>query len=95
MREEEPAGRAGTEPRQRTRRFRIEIFEAWCKACGICVAFCPQECLSTNEEGVPLITAADRCTGCGWCEIHCPDFAIAVREETAKKGELERDDHPD
>lgn len=59
--------------------FEIDIFRAWCKACGICAAFCPRQCLSLDDEGAPQIVNAERCTGCGWCELHCPDFAISVR----------------
>ncbi len=61
--------------------FEIDIFRAWCKACGICAAFCPRECLDRDEEGAPFVKDADRCTGCGWCELHCPDFAISVRQK--------------
>ncbi len=58
--------------------YEIDVFEAWCKSCGICAAFCPRNCISLTEEGSPVITQPERCTGCGWCEIHCPDFAISV-----------------
>ena len=68
-----------TESSNPAREYSIEIFEAWCKSCGICIAFCPCECLDPSEEGPPLVSRPDRCSGCGWCEIHCPDFAISVR----------------
>ena len=58
--------------------FDIDIFRAWCKSCGICAAFCPKHCIQLDDEGSPIIAAADQCTGCGWCELHCPDFAISV-----------------
>jgi 2-oxoglutarate ferredoxin oxidoreductase subunit delta len=64
--------------------FEIDIFRGWCKACGICAAFCPRNCIETDEEGSPLVKDANRCTGCGWCEVHCPDFAISVRPRNAK-----------
>ena len=60
--------------------FEIDIFRDWCKACGICAAFCPRQCLELDENGSPVVQDAERCTGCGWCELHCPDFAISVRE---------------
>jgi len=89
--EEAPTDRPA---RRKSRRFKIEVYEAWCKACGICVEFCPQDCLTRNEEGAPVISAPERCSGCGWCEIHCPDFAISIREETEreKNGEEVDDD---
>lgn len=62
----------------------IDIFRDWCKACGICAAFCPRDCIHLNEAGQPVADRPDRCTGCGWCEIHCPDFAICVRERQEK-----------
>jgi 2-oxoglutarate ferredoxin oxidoreductase subunit delta len=68
------------------KQYRIEVFEAWCKSCGICVAFCPKGCLEQDEEGSPRVSRPDLCSGCGWCEIHCPDFAISVRP--AKPREL-------
>jgi 2-oxoglutarate ferredoxin oxidoreductase subunit delta len=63
---------------------KIDIFRAWCKACGICVAFCPQRVLSKDELGYPYVEKAQECKGCRWCELRCPDFAITVLEE---KGE--------
>ena len=74
------------------RQYRIDIYEAWCKSCGICVAFCPKGCLEQDEERSPRITRPDLCSGCGWCEIHCPDFAISVREENARERNREEDD---
>ena len=68
--------------------YEIDIFGAWCKACGICAAFCPRECLGRDDEGAPFVKDSDRCTGCGWCELHCPDFAISVRQ---KKPEANRE----
>ena len=65
--------------------YDIDIYRAWCKQCGLCVAFCPRECLALNEEGAPVVVKPERCTGCGWCELHCPDFAISVRESPAEK----------
>lgn len=85
--QQEAAGEADRrERRERAgRRFQIEIFEAWCKSCGICAAFCPRKCITMTEAGVPVVDGAQRCTGCGWCEIHCPDFAISVRVLAAVK----------
>jgi len=74
-----------TESADPAKQYRIDIFEAWCKSCGICVAFCPRGCLEPSEDGPPLVSRSDRCSGCGWCEIHCPDFAIRVRSRVPKK----------
>ena len=77
--------------RKTTREYGIDIFMAWCKSCGICVAFCPRKCLGQNEEGSPVVTKPALCTGCGWCEIHCPDFAISLKEVTNTKGRGEKE----
>jgi len=66
---------------------RVEIYEGWCKKCGICVAFCPHGVLDTDEEGYPFVKDPERCKGCDWCEIRCPDFAIVVIKDEEKQKE--------
>ncbi len=56
----------------------LEITEAWCKGCDICVKFCPERCLAMDERQIAVLTDPDRCTGCRICEWLCPDLAIAV-----------------
>lgn len=65
---------------------RLEINKAWCKGCGICVAFCPKKVLKIT--GVKAeITNEDGCLKCGICESLCPDFAIyLVEEEVGNNG---------
>lgn len=60
------------------------IFKAWCKSCGICIAFCPKNVIGKNEAGEPVIERPDDCIGCRFCEIHCPDFAITILERGAE-----------
>ncbi len=57
----------------------VVIYETWCKGCGLCVAFCPVKVLALDDEGRPVVVAAEKCTACHWCDIHCPDFAIVVK----------------
>lgn len=57
----------------------LEINEAWCKGCDICVKMCPERCLVMNGRHVAEIADLARCTGCRVCEVLCPDFAIRVR----------------
>ena len=68
---------------------KIDIFKAWCKACGICVAFCPTGALAKDEAGNPYVKDIDKCINCGWCEIRCPDFAITVETKTKGKRRIE------
>jgi 2-oxoglutarate ferredoxin oxidoreductase subunit delta len=64
---------------------KIDIYKAWCKACGICVAFCPTGVLAKDEAGYPYVKDIEKCINCGWCEIRCPDFAITVESKTKGK----------
>jgi len=59
----------------------VEIYQGWCKKCGICIAFCPPKVLEADEAGYPVVKDIENCTGCQWCEIRCPDFAIVVHKE--------------
>ncbi len=75
------------EPRKKKEESRIDIYRAWCKGCGICVAFCPTGALAKDEAGYPYVKDIGKCIHCGWCEIRCPDFAITVVEQKGKKKE--------
>ena len=57
---------------------RLEITEAWCKGCDICVKMCPERCLRLDARGVAELANAAACTGCRVCEWLCPDFAVRV-----------------
>jgi 2-oxoglutarate ferredoxin oxidoreductase subunit delta len=60
--------------------YNVIFFHKWCKACGLCSAFCPKKLIKPDELGLPYIEDMDRCVGCRFCEIHCPDFAITIKE---------------
>lgn len=85
-----------TKKKKEEPKVNIDIYKAWCKACGICVAFCPTGVLDKDESGYPFVKDIEKCINCGWCEIRCPDFAITVekRARGSKKGEerIERRD---
>jgi 2-oxoglutarate ferredoxin oxidoreductase subunit delta len=68
---------------------KTHVFEAWCKKCGICVVFCPTGALTSDKDGLPVLTYPEKCTLCRMCELRCPDFAIAVKARKKKevKGE--------
>lgn len=64
------------------------LFRDWCKACGLCSAFCPKKVIGRDKTGKPMFEHPDACIGCRFCEMHCPDFAITINErmkEGAKK----------
>jgi len=54
----------------------LNIFLHWCKACNICIAFCPQKVLEPDRDGKPVVAHPEKCTQCAICWLHCPDFAI-------------------
>ncbi|MAF48888.1 MAG: 2-oxoacid:acceptor oxidoreductase family protein [Rhodospirillales bacterium] len=56
----------------------LDIIDAWCKSCDICVRLCPERCLELNEYQIVRLKDPDACTGCRLCEWLCPDFAITV-----------------
>ncbi len=71
---------SGDGPNRKTPRFDQIIFRDWCKACGICSAFCPNKVIIQDETGAPVIKRPDACIGCRFCELHCPDFAITIKK---------------
>jgi 2-oxoglutarate ferredoxin oxidoreductase subunit delta len=65
--------------------YDVSFFHAWCKTCGLCVAFCPKKIITADKTGKPEILDTDKCNGCRFCEIHCPDFAITVEERMPRR----------
>jgi len=55
------------------------ITRDWCKRCDICVKFCPERCLSLDEQQIAVLHDPDKCTLCRICERLCPDFAIELK----------------
>ena len=58
----------------------VKTIPDWCKACGICVAFCPVKILKLENDKI-VVTDQDKCTNCMLCEMRCPDFAIYLEEQ--------------
>ncbi len=62
----------------------ITIDAEGCKACLLCLEFCPKGSLAPaatiNRRGVhPMAQPApERCTGCRICALMCPDVCIEV-----------------
>jgi 2-oxoglutarate ferredoxin oxidoreductase subunit delta len=62
----------------------IEIDEALCKGCGLCVAFCEKRFLelapTPNVRGVYVarVLPGAVCRGCRNCVLMCPEAAIRL-----------------
>jgi coenzyme F420-reducing hydrogenase delta subunit/heterodisulfide reductase subunit C len=54
----------------------IEIADDYCSRCGICVAVCPFEAISRDEEQNKIILDVEKCRVCGLCVTACPLSAI-------------------
>jgi len=58
-----------------------------CKACMLCIVFCPRDCLALGEKlnsrGFHPATLVEeaRCSGCRTCAMMCPDVCIEVFRE--------------
>lgn len=69
-------------------RGRLSFYVEFCKACELCIQFCPHDTLgldknTINASGYHPISAVDpeSCTGCGICALMCPDMVIEVVRE--------------
>lgn len=61
--------------------YRPEITADRCNGCGMCVAICPEDALSTSWEGGQLkaiLAETDNCDGCGVCSYICTKNAIEI-----------------
>ena len=72
----------------------ITINSEGCKACMLCMTFCPRDCLAPGEDlnsrgfhPVALVKP-ERCTGCRICAMMCPDLCIEVYRTGAPSTEL-------
>ncbi|WP_187648407.1 4Fe-4S dicluster domain-containing protein [Nitrosophilus labii] len=69
----------------------VWVDENRCKACDLCVAYCPAGVLAMVPEPKTILGAMvkvvypDSCIGCNDCELECPDFAIMVADRKEYK----------
>jgi 2-oxoglutarate ferredoxin oxidoreductase subunit delta len=71
----------------------ITISEIRCKGCGLCVHYCPRQCIAMSSDKftaggylLAVMERAEDCTGCGVCGWLCPDQAIEVYRLVESKG---------
>lgn len=63
---------------------KIVIDKNKCKACLLCVKFCPKKLLilgdNLNDRGSFYVQIKDvsDCSGCAFCAIMCPDCCIEI-----------------
>ena len=70
----EPEGGSGKKKRYK---MLITVNPAYCKGCGICAAFCPEEVFEMRGE-LAVVVRPENCRYCLDCEMRCPDFAVSV-----------------
>ncbi len=61
----------------------VKIATELCKGCELCIAACPQDCLTLtnniNLKGYKFVELKnDTCTGCTNCALVCPDAVFTV-----------------
>lgn len=69
----------------------IEVNEAVCKGCELCITVCPHNLIEMadyyNAKGYHPAILADvnqQCTGCMLCAMMCPDAGITVYRNVKK-----------
>lgn len=67
-------------------KVQIKINPAYCKGCGICAGFCPENVLEMRG-GKAIDARPQDCTVCLQCEMRCPDFAISVERVVPLNGD--------
>lgn len=58
-------------PTPRKPRYRAEVEQDRCIACGTCVKVCPRDAIDI-WKGCYAVINSDKCIGCGLCEKACP-----------------------
>lgn len=69
---------------------KVTFLEERCKGCGLCIEFCPKNCMGfsdhLNSQGYhpARLTEAGKCISCAICARMCPDVVIEVAKEARR-----------
>lgn len=58
-------------------KIKARVIEKDCTGCGSCVAVCPTEAITMNEDNIAVVNE-DLCIGCGSCVGVCPTEAMVL-----------------
>ena len=72
---------AKTKTKRKPKLKEHRINREWCKGCGICVEFCPQNVLEMDRSDKAVAVRPEDCICCRLCELRCPDLAIEIVTE--------------
>src|SRR4030065_925406 len=61
------------------------IAEEFCSGCKTCIAMCPYNAISFNEDKKVSVINEALCKGCGTCAAACPSGAITSRHFTTEQ----------
>lgn len=56
----------------------LELDQAKCTGCGVCITVCPHNVLSVSDGKAEIIDK-DSCMECGACALNCPFSALSVK----------------
>ena len=62
------------------KKFKIDVNNAWCKGCSLCIGVCPKTVLELSDRVKSFPAREENCIGCRQCENICPDLAITIKE---------------
>ncbi len=69
---------------------KVTFLEERCKGCGLCIEFCPKNCMGfshhLNSQGYhpARLTEEEKCISCAICARMCPDVVIEVEKEARR-----------
>jgi len=63
------------------KKYKVEINNAWCKGCSLCIGICPKTILELSDRVKAFPAREKDCIGCRQCENICPDLAITIKED--------------